>query len=328
MIKYIYENCDLPLSKLLENIDYTMPKSTVKKLKSSFSKFKKNEEENIKFIINNIDKYPSYFDQYFKLNRGTTTHITNLFEIKLERYRENDFTKSEDEFIVNNYRKLGLEECSRILGYSKKRILTRAQKLKVYTKQGKYSEEEKSIIKDLCEKGYTPEEISECVDRNAPGICNFIYRNNLKYNYSKSTNNRYYPSYQELLMIKKFEEIFNFKFPDKTDINNKDYYWNQIDGYEIDLPIFISNYKFAIEYDGEYWHNSERDKKKDKALIENGFIVFRVKGNNCTHRHLDEIYKQCEEVYKNIMALVKRSELTGTPLEPYIPSQFSDKPVA
>ena len=120
-------------------------------------------------------------------------------------------------------------------------------------------------------------------------------------------------------MINKFSEILNIEFPNKMDMNNKDYYWGILDGMEIDLPIYINDLKFAIEYDGSYWHknNSERDKRKTKQLEDLGFIVFRISDKDERFKPWNYSSMDCiiQEICDEIMGLVKRLELTGTPLE-------------
>jgi len=52
-----------------------------------------------------------------------------------------------------------------------------------------------------------------------------------------------------------------------------------------------------IEVDGEYWHNKEKDDKKDKFLIENGYIILRLKGK--------EIKKNINIIREKIIKFLK-----------------------
>lgn len=315
----IYNNCNLPLKTISQkHKSYSI--NNLKKLKSDFTKFKINEKENLEFIYNNLDMYTSYFEDYFKLQKGSMNKILLVFNIKLYRARPNDFTKREIEFVINNYKKIGPSACAKELDTSTKRIIALASKLEIKCMASEYSDEEKTTIRTMADEGYSPQEIALRLDRSISGIQNYIYKNDITYNYSKSSSNRFIPSCQELYVIQKFRELFNINFPDKTDINNKDYYWNIVGKYEIDLPIYINNLKFAIEYDGQYWHNPEYDKKKEEALTQAGFIVFRIKGQNNTHRNFHSLDKECEKIYMQITDLVKHFELTGTPLEPNTPN--------
>ena len=120
-------------------------------------------------------------------------------------------------------------------------------------------------------------------------------------------------------------ELLDIEFPDKTKKENRSYYWNVVGKYEIDLPIYINDLKFAIEYDGEYWHNNnkERDKIKDQALKEAGFIVYRISSSD-HKQNLKTLDPLLEQLAIEIMDLVKRFELTGNSLELHTPTNDSD----
>lgn len=56
---------------------------------------------------------------------------------------------------------------------------------------------------------------------------------------------------------------------------------NILKQYENDIPIIIIKnnviYKFAIEFDGDYWHiNNKNDEIKDKLLYNKGYKLFRI----------------------------------------------------
>lgn len=52
-------------------------------------------------------------------------------------------------------------------------------------------------------------------------------------------------------------------------------------GYSLDCVVEIDGYKIDFEYDGWYWHKDreEEDNQRDKNVIEEGYKVIRVKGN-------------------------------------------------
>lgn len=77
-----------------------------------------------------------------------------------------------------------------------------------------------------------------------------------------------------------------------------------IDDLEADIPIIIisngNTYKFAVEVDGVFWHNKEKDNKKDAVFEANGYRVLRLKlENSATHKYIDsEILSLSREILK------------------------------
>ena len=71
--------------------------------------------------------------------------------------------------------------------------------------------------------------------------------------------------------------------------NNFSYNWS------IDISFCIHGQKFAIEYDGEYWHKGRRDvdKRKSSELLDAGFIVIRIREAN-----LPSLYIQSPSYYE------------------------------
>lgn len=44
------------------------------------------------------------------------------------------------------------------------------------------------------------------------------------------------------------------------------------------FPDFLIFHNVIIECDGEYWHNEEKDSKRDSYLMNNGYYIFRLAG--------------------------------------------------
>lgn len=314
-LKIIYKICDTKSLNEIHKEFNQYNKHTLKKLKSDFTKFKINEKENLSYLKNNLNMISNGdFDKYFNFNnKGTTKKLLKVFDLTNTKIKQQSYSAYEITFIKENYSKLGMKECAKILNVSETRIRQMAYSLGL-KRDKQFSKEEKEDIKKMCELGYTAAEIADKHKRSIKSIYNYIYNNNLTLNESKTLSNKFIPSAPELYMINKMSELLNIQFPDKTKKCNRNYYWNVVGKYEIDLPIYINNLKFAIEYDGVYWHDSQKDSKKDKILKEAGFIVFRIsdKDHKQNLKTLDAILI---EISKNIMDLVKRFELTGSPLE-------------
>jgi uncharacterized protein CbrC (UPF0167 family) len=45
----------------------------------------------------------------------------------------------------------------------------------------------------------------------------------------------------------------------------------------LDVVIFFENIKLDIEYDGQYWHNENKDRRRDEYLKSNGWKILRIK---------------------------------------------------
>jgi hypothetical protein len=82
-------------------------------------------------------------------------------------------------------------------------------------------------------------------------------------------------------------------------------------GNEIDIPIVIIKndtlYKFAIEYNGTYWHKeSERDIQKSKIIKRKGYILFSIVADGKTpNQRANQIDSQIEAFAKEMMEIVR-----------------------
>lgn len=184
------------------------------------------------------------------------------------------------------------------------------KKLKENTK----SKDINNVVSDiyiLFEKyKYSPKEIGELYSRSARTIEIFLKNNNLqrdRFEAQKIASKK--RNYKEI-MNKGRNTIFNNSCfgsnPEqhlRMELNTKlpIYFQNfEIiigmnnksildDGKEVDIPIIILNgnkiIKIAIEFDGAYWHNKNKDEKKDVLLKNKDYKIFRFKQNNKTNKN-------------------------------------------
>lgn len=79
-------------------------------------------------------------------------------------------------------------------------------------------------------------------------------------------------------------------------------------GYEID--IFIPQYKIGIEYDGMFYHNSEkrrkRDEEKDTFLNQEGIRLIRIKESNQERCEDNIIYCKYDSSYLYLTTVIKQ----------------------
>ncbi len=80
--------------------------------------------------------------------------------------------------------------------------------------------------------------------------------------------NNYNTSYPEQIIFCWLSKYFKVINNDRKVLN----------GLEID--IYIPELKLAIEYDGRYWHDDEKDNGKDRAIMEKGLYFVRIREEN------------------------------------------------
>ena len=166
----LYEICDV---KSLPEIIELFPNISIydlKKIKSTFSKFKKNEKENIEYCKSHEHLSRKELQKELGLSTNIIPQLEILFDFK-SKLRPNSFTLQEIDFIKNNYRKLGVEECAKRLNISKRRLICFASKNNILGATS-FSEEEKKEIKRLNKQGYTAIEIA--IKLNQLKICLII----------------------------------------------------------------------------------------------------------------------------------------------------------
>lgn len=279
-------------------------KFTPKSIKHYKVKIRNINEELIEYIKEYGEKLsPGEMEAKFGIEAGTVKCACLLYDInKPLKGKPNSYTKKEVEFCKKYYSKYGLKHIAEELQTSETRIRVLASKLGL-KRSNKYSKEiEKSILQDV-ENGMRIEDISKKYNRGIHAIESFLSRRNIEM--PVNANSPYYISKPELYMIQYISKELGITVPDKTDPNNKSYYWNVVGRYEIDLPLYIEDYKFAIEYDGSYWHDEKDHTVKDKDLKDAGYIVFHVnskdhKNNYYDLRSLDPVLDQIVNKIKTI----------------------------
>lgn len=88
--------------------------------------------------------------------------------------------------------------------------------------------------------------------------------------------------------------------------------YSVLHSYEIDIPIvaFYNDrvYKIAIEYDGNVWHEeNENDNLKDKLMIEKGWKIIRIEGNNKTSVDMKMVDNDTKELATKIIKYIKNN---------------------
>lgn len=296
---YIRNNIHIEAKQLVKDLKN---KYTYKMIKHAKSYIYRINNELIKFIKENKNDMSSgEIDKYFLNPRGTTKVACILYDINLNKKTQKSYTDKEIEFCKNYYSKYGLEYIAKNLNIS----ITRARTLKSFLKLKRNYQYDVDIAKNIINdfKNSVPiYDISKKYDRSIHAIESFLSRRNITNPYNVCS--KYYISSAERYMINYITNKLNISVPNKDDPKNRNYYWNVVDRYEIDLPLYINGYKFAIEYDGAKWHHNKinHDAKKDSILCKNGFIVFRITSadHNNNYYDLTSLNNKCDEIINNI----------------------------
>ena len=258
--------------------------------------------EVLEFIQKNKDKLSrGEIDKELSLPKGTTKLLCQLHDINIEKAKTLSYTKEEIEQCKLLYPDKGLKLTAKIMGCSDARIRVLASYLGLKRNYQYSRKEEALIIKDF-KHGMKALDLALKYNRSPHAIETFLSRRGL----SNSNNvcSPYYVSSTEQYMINYITKALNITVPDKTLKENRSYYWNVVGRYEIDLPLYIDGYKFAIEYDGCRWHEGreESDKRKDQALKKAGFIVLRISSSDHHNNFndLSSLNEACDKVIETI----------------------------
>ncbi len=257
--------------RYIKRIRYTLNKAT---------------DETIQYIKNNCHKSPAEIDKELKFESGTTNRICKIFNIQMKKKRSNSWSEKEIEFVKLYYPTLGRKETAKRLGISETRVRVLAHELGI-KRDYQYTDDEAEDIMLSYLFGETVHSIATRYNRTTQAIYNFLYRREIQN--PENTCSPYYVTSTERYIIDYLNQHLNANIPDKTKEENRSYFWNVVKDYEIDVPVYIDNFKFAIEYDGQIWHENKKDHdiKKDKALRKAGFIVYRIKSEDHKNNYYD-----------------------------------------
>ena len=282
-------------------IQQQMQEYSFYQIKHVFSKLIHDTDDNIKKIesLSNECSY-SEIDNQLNLPKHTTKMLCELHDIKVIKTKPLSYSETEIKLMKQYYPTHGRKYMAELLSVSEMRIRVMASKLNLKRDYQYSDEEEKNITEDY-KNGMNPYELSIKYNRTVHAIESFLSRRNL--NNIHNVNSPYYISQPEKYMIDYITSKLNIEVPDKEKKENRWYYYKVVDNYEIDLPLYINGYKFAIEYDGDFWHtDSKKDDIKTKKLQESGYIVFRIssKDHNNNFYNLTSLNKKLDEIINAI----------------------------
>lgn len=153
-------------------------------------------------------------------------------------------------------------------------------------------------VKILIEQGLTSKQIGDQFDRHHQAIRNLIKRcgdnktfamllnNNAKRRRDVAYNNFIKAGKTKTSKCEKmlYEIVLKY-FPNAV----SSYPVKRQDGYFWIVDVAILEHRLAIEYDGLFWHNTERDKTRDEALRKLGWMTIRLKyGYTPTYKELEQ----------------------------------------
>ena len=211
-----------------------------------------------------------------------------------------------------------------------------------YRKNNHYIDEIYIFYK-LYKTGLSPREISELTDGvyGYSGIHRILLEGNLtrnnfeaqrigatKRDYGQirnkakdthnSRNTKFFGSSIEEYIRNKLDSILYDILPQDYEIIIGKNTMNILKQYENDIPVIIINnnnfYKIAIEFDGSYWHeNNKNDEIKEKLLFSKGYTLFRINSKATITRDGELKYKKdlddkIQKVADQIKSLIERDK--------------------
>lgn len=274
------------------------------------------------YIINYMRQF--HKEIYNKIRKDAKEEIDNP---KPKR----SFCSSKDEYINFKYNEKELE-------LFKNTILAEDDEIKI-SKIKEFCEGKKNyyIVKEIYmmwKNNYTPEEIANVYGKNIRTFQVFFKETGLNRDrYEAQAIASTKRDYKEIMakgretMLKNNTAIFgskqevylrtllNCKLPIELSnsevivgLNNKSIL---NDGKEIDIPIIIIEngqiYKFAVEYNGDFWYEEDKDNYKSNLAYKKGYKLFYIQPkNNATNKQIKE---QIEYDIDNIIIPAIKDEI-------------------
>lgn len=292
-ILFIKNNKGKPNVWICEQLNISPEKQTLKSIKHLKPLLTGINEDYIEFVRENKDNLSySEMDNRYKVKSGTAKLVSEIYEIKVFKQRTSSWTKEEMDLLDEYYTSHGPKFLAGKIDRNVRAIISMASSLG-YKRDNKYSEEEEKDIIDNYLKNVSKHEIAKKYGRSPHAIESLLSRKSITMKGHKCS--KYHVTEPELYVIKYLSEKLGISLPDKTLEENRDYYYHVLGRYEIDVPIYLGGYKFAIEYDGAYWHkDKEKDARKNEALKNHGYIVFRISSSD----HGQDFYNLNKMDYK------------------------------
>jgi len=265
-------------------------------------KWTKREEE---FLINNYSKYSNY-EMGILLNKSelainskslrlglkkSNSYISGINkERTLKRWDDMTWSKDDIDFLVLNINNFNTIELSKKLNRSPNSIRSMCNKLQL-TKIKKYN---KDFIEKECLRYITKQELRI----SDPNLYHWLYKNGKIKDVTGHMLNISYSTPQLILqsVIKSIIQI-KFNYNDRKAI------------FPYELDIYFPEKKFAIEYDGSYYHENG-SKFKEKICSERGIKLITIDENALTKRNFDGYLSNIKEhLLANIKIINKYLQL-------------------
>lgn len=306
--KIVWKNRELSRKELSS----LLPERTVKSVANHRLAFRKLTDEDIKFLENNRETMLCKdIDTERDLYKGTARKYFLMKGLR-HMHRPNSYTKKEIETLKKHAGKKTYQEIADILGVDEPRIRNMASYEGIETKFVYTKELQESILQDIAD-GKTIKEVAESIGKTEDSV-KIMLRNKGHWKYLEpSVHSIYHVNNTERYIMDAIEKEFGVKFPDKNP-DTYDYYWGIIPPYEIDMPFEINGHKFAVEYDGEWWHKDKKDidEIKTQMIIDKGYNFFRLSSWMHDHNKLETLNSVLEILFQSIRNIIRTKECSTT----------------
>lgn len=253
-----------------------LPGRTKKSVKHIFTKFRKvTDEIEHELIRLSSKKVASEVDKELELPPSTASNYYILKDLEYMS-KPTSYSKYEVEYFKNNRWEMKYKDIANHLGVTEERIINMAYNLGLQTKFVWTPDRVIDVLKRL-DKGESFEEVEKVYKRPEGSIVRMLNLKGFHEYVPHSYANKNVASKAEQHIIDYLNKRFDVNIPEKN-AENRDYYWNIIPPYEIDVPFYIDGEKFAIEHHGLYWHREtgKKDSKKKQLIIDKGFHFFLI----------------------------------------------------
>lgn len=273
-----------------------IPDRTPKALKHVIGKMKKITDKDESFLIDQrLYKSVKDLDLLLGYPRGTASLYFRMKELDF-LVRPESYSKKEIDTFLENKETITYQAIADLLEVSESRIRNMAHNLEMQTKFIWTKEKVADVVSRL-EKGEQVESIAEFYGRKREAILVLLRKENLYEYIPKSYASKYTASRPEKVIMKRLSDEFGVNFPEKNR-ENAEYYWGIIPPYEVDIPFYINEHKFSIEYNAAYWHEGREavDLIKKKLLEEKGFHHFIFSSDMHKHSNFNSMKSKLDEI--------------------------------
>lgn len=304
------------LHEFPKTIQTMLDDRSLKSIRNVCLAFRRLTQEDIQFLEDNRLKMICVdMDKERGLCKGTAVKYFKMKEL-YHMHRPNSYTPEEIAYLEKYAHVKSYVQIAKELNTNESRVRNLASKIGI-DKRAIYTKETIQDILKRIDSGETIQSIANSLNKTVISVKGALRRNgyNEYAQNKKSINSIYYVTKPEQYIMDAITRRFSVDFPQRS-FENRNYYWGIIPPYEVDIPFVLNGKKFAIEYDGEWWHQDrkESDKEKEFLLRDKGYYFFRISSWMHDHTKIETLEPVVNILLQSIENIAF-SEETSTTIE-------------